>query len=269
MGINYGFKFMFQTLLITFREGLEAFLMVAIATLYLRKTGHGALISAVRIGLAMSVAGSVALGIVLARVGASSPMWEGILALLAAAMVVWCVTHMVRMGKQIGGEISIGIGEASILDGAQAWWSVFLFTLFMVGREGVESATMLSALASNSEMRQLMFGGLLGLASAGAVALLWAKFGKQVNLTRFFNVTAVFMLAFAAMLVLKSFYEFTEVSLMPGINNNYWHEATEVYVKGSYAHIASVMLVLAPTLWLIAAHWLDLRRSRTVLGSPA
>jgi len=52
---------MFQTLLITFREGLEAFLILAIATLYLRKTGRYALIGAVRVGLAVAVAGSVAL----------------------------------------------------------------------------------------------------------------------------------------------------------------------------------------------------------------
>jgi high-affinity iron transporter len=258
---------MFQTLLITFREGLEAFLMVAIATLYLRKTGHYALISAVRTGLAVSVASSIALGVAMAKVGASSPAWEGILALLAAATVLWCVTHMLQMGKHIGREISAGIGEASVLDGASAWWAVFVFTVFMVGREGVESAAMLSALASSSETRQLLTGGLIGLASATGVALLWTKFGRQVNLSRFFNVTAVFMLAFAVMLVIKGFYEFTEVNLVPGIDNTYWHEVTEAYVEGGYAQIASVMLVLAPTLWLIAAHWMDVRRSRVVVGS--
>jgi high-affinity iron transporter len=251
---------MFQTLLITFREGLEAFLMVAVATLYLRKTDRGALIGAVRVGLVVAVACSVALGLVMAKVGASSPAWEGVLAILAAAAVIWCVTHMLRMGKQIGNEISAGIGKASMLDGSKAWWSVFAFTVFMVGREGVESAAMLSALAVDSEMRLLMVGGLAGLALAGAVALLWTKFGQQVNLSRFFNVTAVFMLAFATMLVVKGIYEFTEVGLIPGIDNDYWHDMTEVYVKGNYANFASVMLVLAPTLWLVGAHLFDLKR---------
>jgi len=257
---------MFQTLLITFREGLEAFLMVAIASLYLRKTGHHALVSAVRAGLAVSVIGSIALGMALANVGATSPMWEGVLALVAAAAVIWCVTHMLKMGKHMGAEISTGLGKALILDRANARWTVFAFTLFMVGREGVESAAMLSALASNSEMRQLLVGGLIGLALAGAIALLWTKYGRQVNLSRFFNVTAVFMLAFAALLVLKGFYEFTEVSLIPGIDNAYWHEVTEVYVEGSYAHLASVMLVLAPTLWLLVAHWLDRKQGRSAMS---
>jgi high-affinity iron transporter len=257
---------MFQTLLITFREGLEAFLMVAVATLYLRKTGHHALIGAVRTGLAVAVAGSMALGVTLAKVGASSPVWEGILALFAAAAVIWCVTHMLKMGKQMGDQISAGVGKALILDGVNAWWGVFGFTLFMVGREGVETAAMLSSLAGNSAMPQLFIGGLLGLAAAGAVALLWSKFGRQVNLSRFFNVTAVFMLAFAAMLVLRSFYEFTEVNLIPAIDNTYWHDVSEAYVEGGYAQIASVLLVLAPTLWLIAAHLMDVRRTRAVMG---
>jgi high-affinity iron transporter len=249
---------MFQTLLITFREGLEAFLMVAVATLYLRKMGHQALITAVRAGLGVSVVGSIALGVVMAKLGASSPAWEGTLALVAAGAIVWCVTHMFKVGKTLGQEISAGIGIAA-LDEDRAWWSVFLFTLFMVGREGVESAAMLSSLAANSEMQNLFAGGLIGLGAAAGIALLWTRFGSQVNLSRFFNVTATFMLALAALLVLKAFFEFTEVNLIPMIDNAYWHNATEAYVEGDYAHMASLMLALAPMVWLILAHWLDQR----------
>jgi high-affinity iron transporter len=251
---------MFTTLLITFREGLEAFLMIAIATLYLRKTGRTSLLGAVRTGLAVSLAGSIFLGVALARVGASSPAWEGTLALLAGAAVVWCIAHMLKMGKQMGGEISAGISKASVLDGNKAWWATFGFTLLMVGREGVESAAMLASLAATAEMTQLFFGGLVGLGVAGMIALLWVKFGSKINLSRFFNVTAVFMLAFAAMLLLKSIYEFTEVNLIPGIDNAYWHELTESMVEGDGAQIASMLLVLAPTFWLVLAHLMDRRR---------
>ena len=251
---------MFETLLITFREGLEAFLMVAIATLYLRKTGRHALIGGVRAGLALSVAGSIALGVALADGGAKSPMREGILALVAAAAVVWCVVHMLKMGRQMGGEISASLGQASVLDGSKAWWAVFGFTVFMVGREGVETAAVLASLAGNRELQHMLIGGLIGLGIAACVAWLWVKYGRQVNLTRFFNVTSVFMLAFAAMLVFKAFHEFTEGALVPGIDNAYWHLATEAFAEGQYAQIASVLLVLAPTLWLIAAHMMDRKK---------
>ena len=115
-------------------------------------------------------------------------------------------------------------------------------------------------MAANADMQHLFAGGLIGLATAAAIALLWNKYGRQVNLSRFFNVTAVFMLAFAALLGLKAFFEFTEVNLVPLIDNEYWHNATEAYVEGDYAQIASVLLVLAPTAWLMLTHWRDQRR---------
>lgn len=260
---------MFETLLITFREGLEAFLMVAVATLYLRKTARHALVSSVRVGLGVAVAGSAALGILLSRIGSFSPVWEGSLALLAAVAVLWCVIHMLRMGQYMGGEISAGLQQVSLLDGSKAWWSVFGFTLFMVGREGVETATMLATLASSSEMRHMVLGGGLGLGMAAVVALLWVNYGRRVNLSRFFNVTAVFMVAFAALLAIKGLHEFTEEGLIPVLDNAYWHQVTLAWVDGTYAQIASVLLVLAPTVWLIAAHWFDHKRGRAARGSLA
>jgi high-affinity iron transporter len=251
---------MFSTLLITFREGLEAFLMVAIATLYLRKTERQSLINAIRVGLVVAVGLSLALGLALAKMGETSPAWEGALALIAALAVVWCVAHMLKAGKQMGGEITTGIGKASVLDGSRAWWAVFGFTLLMVGREGVESATMLASLASGSEMRALFIGGVIGTCTAAAVAMLWVRYGKQVNLTRFFNVTAVFMLAFASLLLLKSVFEFSEVNLIPGVDNTYWHDLLEPLIDGDFAQLISLLLVLAPTLWLISAHFLDQKR---------
>ncbi len=251
---------MFQTLLITFREGLEAFLVVAVAAIYLRKTGRLSLIGALRSGLALSVAGSALLGYLLAQVGSISPLWEGVLGLAAVAAVVWCVAHMLQMGKQMGREISQALGQASVLDGHRAWWAVFGFTVFMVGREGVETATMLAALAGNAELRHMACGGAIGVLAAAAVAALWVRFGRHVNLSRFFNVTAVFMLAFAAMLLVKAFHEFTEGGLVPGIDNAYWHLATENLAEGEVAQALSGLLVLCPTLWLIGAQLLDQRR---------
>jgi high-affinity Fe2+/Pb2+ permease len=121
---------------------------------------------------------------------------------------------------------------------------------------------MLASLAASAEMHQMLVGGLIGLGMAGTVAMLWAKFGRQVNLSRFFNVTSVFMLAFAAMLLVRSVYEFTEINLIPAMDNAYWHGVTESLVEGNLAQIASMLLVLAPTLWLIAAHLMDHKRHR-------
>ncbi len=49
-----------QSFVITLREGLEAFLIVAISLAYLKKTGRLELISAVKAGIVISIALSVA-----------------------------------------------------------------------------------------------------------------------------------------------------------------------------------------------------------------
>lgn len=250
---------MFQTLLIAFREGLEALLVVAIATLYLRRTGRLHLLGAIRSGLAVAVLLSLLLGYTLSRIGAMSPTAEGVMALLAAATVLWCVLHMMKAGKTLGREINARLDRATLLDGSRAWLAVFGFTLFMVGREGVETATMLASLASSAELAYMVWGGLTGLALAAAIAGAWVRYGKAVDLGRFFRVTAWFMMVFAVQLVIYALHEFTESALLPGIDNAWWHAATEDLAEGTTAQLVSLALVLVPTVWLALAHWQDSR----------
>lgn len=253
---------MFQTLLIAFREGLEALLVVAIATLYLRRTGRLHLLGAVRSGLVVAAVLSVLLGYALSRIGALSPTAEGFMALAAAATVAWCVAHMLKAGKTIGKHMHARLDQVTVLDGTKAWAAVFGFTLLMVGREGVETATMLASLASSADLGYMAWGGLAGLGLAAAVAWAWVRYGKAVDLGRFFRVTAWFMIVFALQLVIYALHEFTESAVLPGIDNAWWHAATEELAEGTLAQLVSLALVLVPTVWLALAHWRDGRRNQ-------
>ena len=251
---------MFQTLLICFREGLEALLVVAIATLYLRKTGRLRLLTPLRAGVAVAAVLSLVLGWVLSQMGALSPAAEGVMALVAAATVAWCVVHMRRAGRGMGQEITQRMHDASVLEGPRAWLAVFLFALFMVGREGVETATMLAALARSADLAYMAWGGVAGLALAIGIAWAWARYGRAVNLARFFRVTSWFMAVFAVQLLVYAFHEFTEGSSIPGIDNAWWHIATEDLAEGTIAQAISLALVVVPTAWLTWAHLMDRRQ---------
>ncbi len=248
---------MFQTLLISFREGLEGFLIVAIATLYLRRTGREHLLSAVRSGLALSVTLCLILGYILSRIGEMSPIAAGVMALLAAAAVAWCVLHMMHAGKTMGREIAAKLEEASILDGSKAWLAVFGFTFFMVGREGVETATMIASLAASDEISYMAWGGVVGLSLAALVAWAWVRFGKAIDLGRFFRVTSWFLAIFALQLIVYGLHEFAEANVLPYIDNAWWHANTEAYAEGFYAQMFSLALVVVPTVWLGALQWRD------------
>ncbi len=58
---------MLQAFVVTLREGLEAFLIVAISLAYLRKTGRAALVPAVHWGIVASIVLSIGAGVLLAR----------------------------------------------------------------------------------------------------------------------------------------------------------------------------------------------------------
>lgn len=248
---------MLQTLLISFREGLEALLIVAIAALYLRRTGREALVGAIRAGVASALALSAVLGIVLSRIGALSPAWEGLMAWIAAAAVISCTVHMLRMGRHMKKHIDGQLGAATARPGAAGWWAVFAFALFMVGREGVETATMIASLAVNGDLAHMAWGGAIGFALAAWIAWLWTRHGSKVNLARFFQVTAVFMVVFSLQLLVYGFHEFTEGALIPGIDNAYWHAATEDLAEGTVAQLVSLAMVALPSVWLIGAFWKD------------
>ena len=249
---------MFQTLLITFREGLEAFLIIAIALIYLARTGRRHLASAIHGGVALALLLSAILGIVLARIGALSSMAEGMMALIAAASVIYCTAHMMRMGRFMKQEITGGLDRAYLQSPARAWWLAFLFAAFMVGREGVETATMIASLALQAESRAMAAGGMIGLLLAGGLAWAWIRFGKRVNLQRFFNLTAIFMTVFAAQLVLYAFHEFTEAGAVPLLDNAWWHIATEPWgPEGQYGQWLSIAMGILPLAWLVYAWFAD------------
>src|SRR5688500_10975379 len=126
---------MLQSFVITLREGLEAFLIVAISLAYLRKTGRARLVGAVHWGIGLSVAMSIGAGMLLAR-ARNQALWEGILATVAAVLVSTLIVHMWRIGRQMKRNIEGRLESSAIRTGAAAYLGVLVFTLLMITREG-------------------------------------------------------------------------------------------------------------------------------------
>ena len=69
-----------------------------------------------------------------------TPLSEGVLALIAMVLVLTCTVYMMRHGKMMEQHIREHI-DATDHAGSAAFTGVFLFTLLMIGREGVETVT--------------------------------------------------------------------------------------------------------------------------------
>src|SRR5205085_3366272 len=131
-----------------------------------------------------------------------------------------------------------------------AWLGVFLFVVFMITREGMETAFITASLFRQTDTAHFVWGALAGLALAGTLAWAWSRYGHRVDLALFFRVTSIFLLLFALQLLIYSFHEATEANLLP-LDNAYWHLATEPYgPEGEYGALLTYALVLIPAAWL-------------------
>jgi high-affinity iron transporter len=239
---------MLQAFVITLREGLEAFLIVAISLAYLRKTGRRALVPAIHWGIATSIALSIGAGLLLAKARNQS-LWEGILGIVAAFLVASLTVHMWRAGRHMKKDIEGKLAASSGKTGAAAFWGVFLFTLLMITREGMETAMLMNALLFQVKAMSIAAGALGGTLIAAFIAYLWSRYGHRVNLSRFFQVTAIFMLVFVVQLLIYGFHELAEAHVLP--NSEVLHGATEPYgPDGIYGHYLTYMLVVLPVGWL-------------------
>ena len=240
---------MLQSFVITLREGLEAFLIVAISLAYLRKSGRRELIPAVHWGIAVSVVISMVAGYLLHR-AANQALWEGVLALAAAVSVASLTIHMWRSARRIKREIEGHLQSSALRQGTAAFLGVFGFTLLMITREGMETALLMGTLAFQVQAIDMIVGAVLGIVLSAFVASLWSRYGHRVNLALFFQVTAVFLLVFVVQLLIYGVHELSEAFMRVPFAE-WLHWTTEPYgPDGLYGRYLTYMLVVLPVAWL-------------------
>jgi high-affinity iron transporter len=242
---------MLQAFVITLREGLEAFLIVAISLAYLRKSGRHELIPAVQWGIIVSIALSIGAAI-LFRQAANQALWEAILALVAAASVATLTVHMWRTARRIKGDIEGRLRTSTLQSGLTAFLGVFGFTLLMITREGMETVLLMNTLLFQVKSTSVISGAVAGTLVSAFVAWLWSRYGHRVNLGLFFQVTAVFLMVFVGQLLIYGFHELTEANVLPYSEPLHW--ATEPYgPDGRYGKYLTYLMVMLPLGWLALA----------------
>ena len=242
---------MLQAFVITLREGLEAFLIIAIMLAYLRRRGSVDLIPAVYWGIGAAIIVSGTAWILFAR-AQNQALWEGILALVAAALVASLTVHMWRAAKTIKREIESKVEVSARKTGMAAFVGVFFFTVLMISREGIETALLMNTILFQIGSGSLFAGAVGGVLVAATVAWMWTRYGHRINLGLFFQVTAVFLLVFVVQLVIYGVHELSEANLFPGSEALHW--ATEPYgPDGVYGQWLTYGLVLLPMGWLLFA----------------
>ena len=209
-----------DSLVITFREGIEAALVIGIMLAFVRKTeriGLGRwIIGGTVAALVFSAITAIALG--LSGIATDNPIVEGVLYAVAAVAVLSMVVWMWRNSRSVQGHVESrmrGILSAN-KSARRAGLSLFLLAFFMVAREGVETVLFISAGALGGAHAPSMFlGAIAGLGLAITYGVLFARGSARIDLKLFFTMTSIVLMLLSVKLVGGSIHEFEEAGLIP------------------------------------------------------
>ena len=202
---------MFEALVITLREGVEAALVLAIAAGLLRRQGLAARVPALLAGAAVAVAVSVVLSVLATRVVWNEEIVEGVAMLVGAGFVLSLTWWMWRAAPHMKEEVESGLARSA----SGGSFGVAVFGFAMVVREGFETAIFLAAAEFNSGGLMLWAGAGIGLALAAMFGVLFARGTLKVPLKPFFQLTTAVLLLIAFQLLVGGLHELSEGGVLP------------------------------------------------------
>lgn len=206
---------MFESLVITLREGVEAALIVGIVLAYLARTGRRKWNRLVYLGLAAAVAASAVAAYFVHRWEVGEDAYEGWLMLAGSVFVGSMVFWMWKTGKRLKKEIETKLADLASTPSRTAAFGLFSFVFLMVFREGIETVLFLAAVSLRSTDLMNFMGGVIGLALAIGLGVAFFKGSIKVNLRKFFTVTSLILMVVAVQLLISGLHELSEAQILP------------------------------------------------------
>jgi high-affinity iron transporter len=206
---------MLSALLLALREGVEAALVVGIVLVYLNRTGRRALTSYVWGGVILAVLASFAAAVLLDRWQVSEDGFEGLLMLVASALVISMIVWMNRVARHLKKHIEERVETYARKSTRAGGVAIGAFVFMMVVREGAELILVLRAVELSSAGVQVWIGTAIGIAIAVAVGLFFFQGTLRIPLQRFFKATSVILMVVAFQLALTGVHELSEAMWIP------------------------------------------------------
>lgn len=206
---------MFASALITFRETLEAALVIGILITFLTKTNQDIYKKYVWFGAGLGVLGAVLTAFSLRFIfgtfeGRTEQIFEGVLMFVTAGFLTWMILWVHRQKgivKQLHHQVSSHIKSGYTL-------GLVLLALSAVLREGVETVFYLQAISQIGGTSQWV-GAFSGVMIAVVLGNAIFAYSVRVDFVKLLKITGAFLLLFAAGLVSHGVHEFQEAGLLP------------------------------------------------------
>ncbi len=215
---------MLPSFLLTLREGVEAALVIGIILGALRKMDRSDLIGPVWAGVSAGLLATLSAAVLMDLAGAefegaNEAVFEGITMLLAAGLLTWMILWMQGQSRGMKASLEAKIRQAISQRGRMA---LFLLAFLAVVREGLELSLYLLAARYASNLADTLVGSGIGLAFAVVLGWMLYNSSRRLSLRRFFQITNILLLVFAAGLVGQGISALIEAGWIPSIVSHVW-----------------------------------------------
>lgn len=212
------YETLLPSLLITFREALEAALIVTIMITYLRKIGKQELNKYSYLGAGAAIIASLIIGIALQTFygglgEVQGQLFEGIASLTAVAVLTSMIFWMTEHSREIKGELEVKLDQAVTQSEV---YSIAALSFVAVAREGLETILFLTATFVQDQIGTIL-GAIAGIAIVLVLSVLLMRGTVNLEISRFFKVTSILLLIFGAGLAGYGVHELIEAGEGSGI----------------------------------------------------
>jgi high-affinity iron transporter len=213
-----------EAFLISLREGFEAVLVISILLGYARRLEDSSAARWIWVGIGGALAVASAAGLVLHSVvggftGDARTRTFAVTCLAAGALLTWMIFWMAANGRTLKSHLE-GRASEAMTGGSVIALVALAFTA--VVREGLETALFLLSASASSDGAAIAMGTVLGLAAASVLGVLIYRGAARIDVRRFFQVTGVLIILFAAGLAAKTVFLFQASGDLGSLNDAVW-----------------------------------------------
>lgn len=239
---------MFGIFLITWREALEAALIVGILFTYLKKIGESKNFKYIYYGVILAILASLLFAyfsniVGLLFQGSSEEIFQATILFLAVAVLTYMVVWMHHNAREIKGELQQKADEALA---KKKVWALASLAFIGVFREGVETVLFLWGLLLDSGDAASYYanivGGFSGIGLAIFMAWLFFKGFGHIDLRIFFRVTGILLLFIAAGMLSTGVGKLIAADMLPPIIDHAWNTSWLIDEHGIVGSILAGIL---------------------------
>lgn len=207
-------------LLITFREGLEAFLVVGILLAYLGRMNLKRYNKWIYLGVALGLISAFGIGILFQVYysGFESKLGELYLKIAIMGFAVVILTYMVIWMSKNARNLKAGIEknlETAVTTGSVI--TLVAMAYLAILREGFETVLFLGAVFGDDMQAPVFYGGALGLVLSLVVTIALFRGMRRIPIRMFFKVTGYLILIISAGLLTNMIGIMQDINIIPQV----------------------------------------------------